>query len=68
MRRSVQVSLVKPKADETSEVDITFEGKTAIIGHYLDKMMSKIGTAVIGYVVVDTLRQIAVTKATQVKK
>jgi hypothetical protein len=64
--REIQVRVVKAKKQEKqppAEADISLEGKVAIIGYYTEKGIRKVGQAVIGYVVVDTLRQILIAKA-----
>lgn len=66
LNRVIQVKLVKPKkkveeVPETSES--YFEDKAEFISNKIDGTMKKIGMFAIGYVVIDTFRQVMVAKA-----
>jgi hypothetical protein len=66
LNRAIQVKLVKKDKKETTapgQIDVTLEGKVAIVGHYLGEIVEKIGGAVITYVLVDTFRQVLVARA-----
>lgn len=66
--RALQVKVIKsnkkdePQADQT---DATYEGKVAIVGHFVERAIKRIGITVITYVVVDTIRQVMVAQANQ---
>ena len=66
--REIRVNWVKktkeqPKsADETSQ---EIEGVVAHVAYTVERLAHKIGTAVICYVVVDTVRQVLVAKASK---
>lgn len=65
-KRAMQVSLVKKPKDAPQEPDvksIDFEGKTAIISHTVERMLTKVGIAVCAYVVLDTIRKVAIELA-----
>ena len=64
--RALQVKMVKNDkavAASPNRPDHNFEGKVAIIGSHLGKCVDKAGRALIAYVVVDTIRQVLITKA-----
>jgi len=64
--RALQLRFVKTNQSDAAvsdETDSTFEGKVAIIGHFVEKGFKNIGMAVCAYVVADTLRQVIVAKA-----
>ncbi len=67
--RVLQVKMVKNEnknaAPQTDQTDSHFEGKTAIIGAHLLAAVEKIGKGVIVYVLVDTVRQVAVARASK---
>jgi hypothetical protein len=61
--REVKVDLVKKgksNKDETNPNYIGFEDKAKIIGGLLDNSVKKIGIAVCAYVLLDTVRKVAV--------
>lgn len=65
--REIQVKMVKKTKNET-EVDTTdshFEGKAAIISNAVDNGLKRIGIAIVSYVLVDTVRQVLVAKASK---
>jgi hypothetical protein len=67
-KRALEVKVVKTKKGETpaaDKTDCTYEGKVAIVGHYLDGAIKKIGFGIIAYVVADTFRQVLVAHATR---
>lgn len=67
-KRTIQVKMVKtPKDDDTSpdETDETLEGKAAIIGYYAQRIVATIGKSAVAYVVVDTLREVVIARATK---
>jgi hypothetical protein len=65
VKRRIEVRFVKDtKSDSTESTDdVTLEGKAAIISHHIEKAFGKVGKAVVGYVVADTLRQVIVAQA-----
>ena len=68
--RKLEVRMVKTNKNETPSVsqnEITFEGKVAIIGHYLERGFRMAGKAALAYVVLDTFRQVAIAQANQQK-
>lgn len=65
-KRALQVNLVKKPKDASQEPDvksIDFEGKTDIVERAVEKMIKKVGFAVCAYVVLDTIRKVAIEKA-----
>ena len=63
--RALQVKMVKADAEETPAVnqqDKTFEGKAAIVGHFLVEAVKQVGSTVLLYVAADTVRQVMVAK------
>ncbi len=63
--RVLQVKMVKKDKTETptSVQSDEFEGKAAIIGQHLKDIVEYIGVAVVCYVALDTIRQVAVANA-----
>jgi len=64
--RKLQVDVVKTKkvqAKDPEVLEMTFEDKTEIIVKVAERCIKKIGYAVAAYVVLDTLRKIAVEAA-----
>jgi len=57
------VKKTKDTAEGTISTDLSFDEKTKIIGRQIDKTVLKIGIVVSLYVVLDTVRQVLVTKA-----
>ncbi len=68
LNRALQVKMVKNEKNSTPQPDQTdeqFEGKVAIIGAHLLTAIEKIGKAAVVYVLVDTVRQVAVARASK---
>ena len=66
--RELRVKFVKPDAQPTkiyNEQSSTFEGKTAIIGAFIEKGFKNVGIGVVAYVAADTLRQVIVARASR---
>jgi len=66
--RKLQVDVVKAKKAQNaaSELpEISFEDKTEIVVKVVERCIKKIGIAVAAYVVLDTLRKIAVEAASE---
>lgn len=67
LNRTLQVKMVKVGKDDVvvdSTTDTTtFEGKVAIVGRQLERVVEKAASAVVTYVVIDTIRQIMVARA-----
>ncbi len=67
LNRALQVKMVKNEkknsAPQTDQTDSHFEGKAAIIGAHLLTAVEKIGKTVVVFVLVDTIRQVAIAKA-----
>lgn len=64
--RALEMKVVKKAKDMpegTVSTDLSFDEKTKIIGRQVDKTVLKIGIVVSLYVVLDTVRQVLVTKA-----
>ena len=64
----MQVRFVKNKKHEetpASTKETTVEGIAAIAGYTIDRGIKKIGMFCIGYVVLDTVRQVLVAQATK---
>jgi hypothetical protein len=66
-KREIQVKMVKnAKKDDTvqtSQPEPTFERKIAIATPYFERMVGKISTAVVTYIVLDTLRQVMIERS-----
>lgn len=65
--REVKVDLVKKSKsheNETTKPDIGFEKKAKIIGNILEEGTRKIGWFVCAYVVLDTVRKVAIASVT----
>lgn len=67
--RSIQVDLVKTKDNakdaNADQSQIGFEEKAKIIGELLEDGVKKIGLVVCAYVLLDTVRKVAVASMTQ---
>lgn len=67
--RALQLRLVKTKnADappQNGHVDVTLEGKTAIIGHTVEVIVDKIAHAAVAYVLADTIRKVVIARFTR---
>lgn len=65
--RAIQVSLVKDKTatDAAPEAVPTVETNAAVIAATGTVLIGAVGRAVLGYVVLDTVRRVIVAKATQ---
>lgn len=66
--RALQVKVIKSKKEEPltpTQTDVSFETKVAVLGYYVEKAVAKVGTAAITYVVLDTVRQVMVAKASR---
>lgn len=66
--RALQVKWVKTKKEEAqkpSQVDHTLEGKSAIVGYTIDKVVDKIGRIVLTYVIIDRIKQVLVANASK---
>jgi hypothetical protein len=63
--RAIQVKMVNTKKNEQEVVtsESYFEKKAEVISREIDSMMKKIGFLAIGYVVIDTARQVLVARA-----
>lgn len=67
LNRTIEMKLVKKNKNETTTVsqeDNRFKLIT-LVGHQLERVVHKAGMAALAYVVLDTLRQVAVAQATQ---
>ena len=65
--RQIQVGLVNTNASEADGAEgngPSFEEKTEIVSKHIERVIRKIGIAVVVYVVVDTARKVAVKQAT----
>jgi hypothetical protein len=65
--RKLEMRVVKDKnpTKEPVTFDQTFEGKTEIIGDTIDKLIRKAGLFCLGFIVLDTTRQVLVAKASK---
>jgi len=66
--RKIQVDVVKKeksKALETDKSDIGFERKAKIIGNIVERGIKKVGIVVCAYVILDTVRRVAVETVTE---
>ncbi|MET0785752.1 MAG: hypothetical protein ABWY25_03525 [Paenisporosarcina sp.] len=66
--RKLQVDLVKNKKsqnDGSENSDLDFKAKTAVVVDAVERGVKKIGFAVCVYVVLDTVRKVAVTVASK---
>lgn len=66
--RVLQVKMVKSKKNDPeapAPTDLPFERKAAIVGNYAERIVEKIGGAIVTYIIVDTVRQVLVAKATR---
>jgi len=66
--RRLQVDVVRAKKAQVTNSDIpevTFEDKTEIVVKVVERCIRKIGIAVAAYVVLDTLRKIAIEAASE---
>lgn len=64
--RALEMKLVKKNKNETepsSQKDVHFEGKAAIIGYYFERCIKKAGSIALAYVLLDTGRQVLIAKA-----
>lgn len=63
--RSIRIVVEKtPKQDTSaSQQELSLESKVAVIGHYVEKVVRKLGGMALAYVAVDTARQILVERA-----
>lgn len=64
--RALQVRMVKNPRAEAEKEDTTenlYEGKAAIIAYTTDRVVKKVAVAALVYVVLDTARQVLVTRA-----
>lgn len=62
--RALQVKVVKTKKTETNpDRPETYEEKVAVINNSIDRAIRKIGMFAIGYIVLDTFRQVLVASA-----
>jgi hypothetical protein len=66
VRRTLQLRVVKTNKNDTQEISdldiLSFEGRTAIISKYFERVATIIGKGVITYVVADTLRQVIIAQ------
>lgn len=60
--RSIQVKMVKPAKDDTVE-DTSFNDKATVIAVIVESAIKKIAFTTLSYVVLDTARQVMITKA-----
>ncbi len=69
LNRQVRVELVKKNKSQdtivTDQPEIGFEEKAAIAATILERSIKKIGLVVCAYVVLDTIRRIAVASASE---
>lgn len=67
--RSIQVDLVKTKGNtkdvEADQAQIGFEDKAKIISGVVESGVKKVGLVVCAYVLLDTVRKVAVASFTQ---
>ena len=65
--RKLEVKMVKSNKTDAanSEPEIPFEKKTEVICNRLERVMDKAGRAALAYIVLDTVRQVMVTRAQQ---
>ena len=69
LNRKLQVDVVRTNKSASSAAEIqgpTFEDKAVIITASAERVVKKIGYAVCAYVVIDTLRKVAVAYTTVV--
>lgn len=65
-KRALEMRVVKRdkrKDIVTHEAEITLEGKADIVSYHVQKILAKIGTGVIVYVLADTARKVILAKA-----
>ena len=68
LNRTLRVDLVKKTKPQTTEADhteIAFEDKATIVATVVERSIRKIGIIVCAYVVLDTVRRIAVASASE---
>ena len=67
LNRQIHVELVKKNKSqspvETAQLEVGFEEKATVVATIIERSIKKIGIAVCAYVVLDTLRRIAVASA-----
>lgn len=64
--RALQVKMVNTKKNEPEQVEVSeshFEKRAEVISKTLDDTVRKLGMFAIGYVVIDTFRQVMVARA-----
>jgi hypothetical protein len=66
-KRVLQMRVVKEEKDDGSQTltipDPSFDNMVKTITHAVEKTIKTIGVAAVGYIVVDTVRQVLVAKA-----
>jgi len=69
--RALQVRMVKTDPETTPEPEVTLEKKFDIIASHIavtsDNLIKRIGLLAIGYVIVDTARQVLVAQASKTR-
>ena len=65
--RAIQVKVVKTKQPEAAphplKTEPEFEKKVTIIGNTFEKTLMKVGMLAIGYIAIDTVRQMLIESA-----
>lgn len=64
--RALQVKVVKNAKNESEKTDTSdsyFEKRADVISHMIESTMKKAGALAIGYVIIDTARQVLVARA-----
>jgi hypothetical protein len=68
LNRTLQVKLLKTSKEDLAQptqTSTTYEAKVAVIGNLFERIAAKVGSAVIVYVVVDTVRKVLIAKASK---
>jgi hypothetical protein len=66
LNRALQVKMIKTDKSELQSTvlpESNFEDKALVIGLTIDNSIKKVGKFVIGYIIVDTIRQVLVASA-----
>jgi hypothetical protein len=65
--RTLQVKMVKTDKEDCGPPEqsnnTTFDGKAAVVCRYTERVVEKIASAVVTYLVVDTIRQVVIERA-----
>lgn len=65
--RKLEMRLVKDEkpAEEQVHPEVRFSQRVAIVGTYTERIVKQVGIGIAAYVVLDTVRKVAVTYATK---